>query len=68
MKVVYTEEALNDLAAIADWLRNHYPAVAPRVERRIRHIVARIATVAGECAQSLGSPGRSRRAARTLSV
>jgi plasmid stabilization system protein ParE len=28
MKVVWTEEALRDLAAIADWLLVHYPAVA----------------------------------------
>jgi toxin ParE1/3/4 len=43
MKVVYTEEALKDLDAIADWLIVHYPAVAPLVERRIRSIVAHIA-------------------------
>jgi plasmid stabilization system protein ParE len=43
MKVVYTEEALKDLDAIADWLIVHYPAVAPVVERRIRSVVAHIA-------------------------
>jgi len=43
MKVVYTEEALEDLDAIADWLIVHYPAVAPVVERRIRSVVAHIA-------------------------
>jgi plasmid stabilization system protein ParE len=43
MKVVYTEEALRDLDAIADWLIVHYPAVAPVVERRIRSVVAHIA-------------------------
>lgn len=42
MKVVYTEDALNDLAAIADWLILHYPTVAPLVERRIRRAVAQI--------------------------
>ena len=42
MKVVYTDEALKDLAAIADWLMVHYPSVAPVVERRIRHVVAHI--------------------------
>jgi toxin ParE1/3/4 len=42
MKVVYTNEALNDLAAIADWLIVHYPAVAPVVERRIRRVVAHL--------------------------
>jgi plasmid stabilization system protein ParE len=30
MKVVYTEEALRDLDAIADWLIVRYPAVARR--------------------------------------
>ena len=43
MKVVYTDEALNDLAAIADWLSAHYPTIAPDVERRIRRVVAHIA-------------------------
>jgi plasmid stabilization system protein ParE len=43
MKVVYTDEALNDLAAIADWLMVHYPRVAPVVEQRIRRVVAHIA-------------------------
>jgi toxin ParE1/3/4 len=43
MKVAYTDEALNDLAEIADWLTAHYPTVAPLVERRIRHVVAHIA-------------------------
>jgi hypothetical protein len=36
MKVGYTDEALNDLAAIADWLMVHYPTVAPVVEQHIR--------------------------------
>lgn len=43
MKVVYTEEALDDLTAIADWLTVHYPTIAPVVERRIRRVVAHIA-------------------------
>lgn len=43
MNVVWTEEALRDLAAIADWLMIHYPDVAPAVERRIRRVVALIA-------------------------
>ena len=42
MRVVYTDEALHDLAAIADWPMVHYPAVAPSVERRIRRVVAHI--------------------------
>jgi toxin ParE1/3/4 len=43
MKVVYTEDALSDLDAIADWLIVHYPAVAPAIERRVRSAVANIA-------------------------
>jgi len=43
MKVVYTEEALNDLEAIAHWLTAHYPAVTPAIERRIRGVIAHIA-------------------------
>jgi toxin ParE1/3/4 len=42
MKVVYTEEALKDLDAIADWLIAHHPT-APAVERRIRRVIAHIA-------------------------
>ena len=33
MKVVYTPAALRDLAEIADWLAEHYPTIAPEVER-----------------------------------
>ena len=43
MKVVYTEDALRDVDAIADWLIIHYPGVAPVVERRIRNVIAQIA-------------------------
>jgi plasmid stabilization system protein ParE len=43
MKVVFTEDALRDLDAIADWLVVHYPAVAPVIERRVRNVVANIA-------------------------
>lgn len=43
MKVVYTDEAIQDIAAIADWLTLHYPSTAPAVERRIRQLVAQIA-------------------------
>jgi toxin ParE1/3/4 len=58
MKVVYTEEALKDLDAIADWLNVHYPAVAPAVERRIKSIIAHIARW----------PESSRRSARRADV
>jgi plasmid stabilization system protein ParE len=43
MKVVFTEDALGDLDAIADWLIVHYPAAAPTIEQRIRSVVAHIA-------------------------
>jgi toxin ParE1/3/4 len=56
MKVVYTEEALRDLDAIADWLILHYPAVAPAVERRIRHVVAHIARWPESSRRSSGRP------------
>lgn len=57
MKVVYTEEALKDLDAIADWLIVHYPAVAPAVERRIRSIIAHIARWPESSRRSKGRPG-----------
>jgi toxin ParE1/3/4 len=57
MKVVYTEEALKDLDAIADWLIVHYPAVAPVVERRIRSVVAHIARWPESSRRSPKRPG-----------
>ena len=57
MKVVYTEEALRDLDAIADWLIVHYPAVAPIVERRIRRVVAHIARWPESSRRSAERPG-----------
>jgi len=57
MKVAYTEEALADLNAIADWLILHYPAVAPVVERRIRSIVAHIARWPESSRRSAKRPG-----------
>ncbi|MDO8398596.1 MAG: type II toxin-antitoxin system RelE/ParE family toxin [Bradyrhizobium sp.] len=57
MKVIYTEEALRDLEAIADWLILHYPAVAPVVERRIRNVVAQIARWPESSRQSADRPG-----------
>jgi toxin ParE1/3/4 len=57
MKVVYTEEALEDLDAIADWLIAHYPAVAPAVERRIRSVVAHIARWPESSRRSAKRPG-----------
>jgi plasmid stabilization system protein ParE len=57
MKVVYTDEALNDLAAIADWLGVHYPKVAPVVEQRIRRVVAHIARWPASARQATNRPG-----------
>ena len=57
MKVVYTEEALRDLDAIADWLIVHYPTVAPAIERRIRSIVAHIARWPESSRRSAKRPG-----------
>jgi toxin ParE1/3/4 len=42
MKVVYTATARKDLDEIGDWLSDHYPTIAPAVERRIREVIARI--------------------------
>jgi toxin ParE1/3/4 len=57
MKVVYTDEALDDLDAIANWLIVHYPAVAPAVERRIRSILAHIARWPESSRRSAKRPG-----------
>ena len=56
MKVVYTDEALNDLAAIADWLMVHYPTIAPVVEQRIRRVVAHIARWPASARRATGRP------------
>jgi toxin ParE1/3/4 len=56
MKVVYTEEALEDLEAIADWLIVHYPTVAPAIERRIRNVVAHIARWPESSRRSVSRP------------
>ena len=39
MKIVYTDEAREDLEGIADWLFVNYPTIAPNVEARIRSVV-----------------------------
>jgi toxin ParE1/3/4 len=57
MKVVYTEDALNDLDAIADWLIVHHPAVAPAIERRVRRAVANIALWPKSARRSAKYPG-----------
>jgi len=67
MKVVYTEEALKDLDAIADWLNAHYPAEAPAVERRIRR--SSYTSRVGVASPTIGQArGRWRGAARALSI
>jgi toxin ParE1/3/4 len=43
MRVVFTSAALQDLDAIADWLRLHYPTITRDVERQIRTTIMRIA-------------------------
>jgi len=43
MKVVYTEEALENLDAILGFVATHYPTLSPRLERRLRTVLARIA-------------------------
>jgi toxin ParE1/3/4 len=57
MKVVFTDEALNDLVAIADWLIVHYPTVAPAVERRIQQVVAHIARWPASARRTSGRSG-----------
>ena len=39
MKIVYTDEARQDLEGIAEWLFVNYPSIAPKVEARIRSVV-----------------------------
>jgi toxin ParE1/3/4 len=57
MKVVYTDEALGDLDAIAIWLAEHYPTVAPAVGRRIESVVAHIARWPESARRCAGRPG-----------
>jgi hypothetical protein len=68
MKVVYTEDALNDLDAIADWLIVHYPAVAPAIERRVRRAVANIAQWPESARRSARQPRHSRDVAWPISI
>jgi plasmid stabilization system protein ParE len=42
MRVVYTDEALQDLDGILTFLANHYPTVRARFLRRLRDIERRI--------------------------
>jgi toxin ParE1/3/4 len=39
MKIVYTDEARQDLEGIAECLFVNYPSIAPKVEARIRSVV-----------------------------
>lgn len=42
MKVVYTDEALQDLDAILAYLAQNYPTLANALERRLRLVMLRI--------------------------
>jgi plasmid stabilization system protein ParE len=68
MNVVYTDEAIKDLAAIADWLAVRYPAVDAGC--RAAHTARRRSyrAVAGQFAPDPEPAGRSHGAARTLSL
>ncbi len=57
MKVVYTDEALRDVEAIAEWLAAYYPTVAPAVEKRIRSVVAHISRFPQSSRKSAGRAG-----------
>ena len=57
MKVVYTAGALRDLDEIGDWLSDHYPTIAPAVERRIHNVIARIAQWPQSARRSAKYPG-----------
>jgi toxin ParE1/3/4 len=57
MKVVYTAGALRDLDEIGDWLSDHYPTIAPAVERRIHNVIARIAQWPQSVRRSAKYPG-----------
>jgi toxin ParE1/3/4 len=57
MKVVYTDEALSDIEAIAEWLAAHCPTVAPAVEKRIRNVVSYIARFPQSSRRAAGRSG-----------
>lgn len=57
MKVIYTAAAQSDLREIGEWLAAHYPGLAPRVERRIRDVVAHIARWPESAPRATGREG-----------
>jgi len=57
MKVVYTAAARSDLDEIGEWLSDHYPTIAPAVERRIHDVIARIAQWSQSAHRSAKYPG-----------
>jgi toxin ParE1/3/4 len=57
MKVVYTAGARSDLDEIGEWLSDHYPTIAPAVERRIHNVIARIARWPESARRSAKYPG-----------
>ena len=57
MKVVYAAGARKDLDEIGEWLSDHYPTIAPAVERRIHNVIARIAQWPQSARRSAKYPG-----------
>jgi plasmid stabilization system protein ParE len=56
-RVVYTEDALKDIGAIADWLIVRHPDIAPTIERRIRRAIANVAQWPESARRSATYPG-----------
>jgi toxin ParE1/3/4 len=42
MKVVYTDEALDNLDGILAFIASHYPTISAAFEKRLRTVIARI--------------------------
>jgi toxin ParE1/3/4 len=57
MKVVYTDEALENLAGILDYIASHYPAIYEAFQIRLQSVVARIGEWPESAQEVLGRPG-----------
>jgi toxin ParE1/3/4 len=57
MKVVYTDEALENLAGILDYIASHYPAIYEAFRLRLQSVVARIGEWPESVQEVLGRPG-----------
>ncbi len=57
MKVVYTDEALNNLDGILAFIANNYPTIAAAFEKRLRTVVARIGAWPESAEQVAERPG-----------